>query len=260
MSAPSPRAARDYARPLARRTGPRSSAMDLDWLVQAPLSRDVTAALARHATGTLLDVGCGHRPYEPVAPPGVRWIGMDTKASDRSGADAWALAGALPFRDGAFDTVLCTQVLEHVEDPGAAVAEMVRVLRPGGKLIVTVPQAWFLHEEPYDFWRFTRYGLRALLARAGAQLVEERSQGGFFAMAGIFAYVHAGSYLRWLAERRGPPAAPSGRVPAWRRALAPLRLPMAAVNLVLGALDRVPHPRIFALNHLAVAVRPPRTP
>jgi hypothetical protein len=77
-------------------------------------------------------------------------------------------------------------------------------------------------------------------------------------MAGIFATVHLGSYVQWIAE--GPRATPAQprRPPLWRRVLWPLRWPMALVNLVFAALESIPHPRIFALNNLIIAKRPDR--
>jgi SAM-dependent methyltransferase len=69
--------------------------------------------------------------------------------------------------DGSFDVVLSTQVLEHVPDPLAALGEFRRVLRSGGSLIATVPFIWEEHETPFDFYRYTRYGLEHLLGLAG---------------------------------------------------------------------------------------------
>ena len=83
--------------------------------------------------------------------------------------------------------------------------------------------------------------------------MEIRAQGGFWSMAGIFTFVHVGSYIRWAAERRSPVARQSGVQAPWRRLLWPLRLPMAVANLLLAALEAIPQPGIFALNHLVVA-------
>jgi ubiquinone/menaquinone biosynthesis C-methylase UbiE len=65
------------------------------------------------------------------------------------------------------DAVLSTQVLEHVADPLSVLAEFFRVLKPDGRLWLTAPFVWYLHEEPYDYYRFTSHGLRFLLERAG---------------------------------------------------------------------------------------------
>ncbi len=246
-----------YERSPQRRTRHRSSPLDPDWLLQRLLADDVTGSLAVHARGRVLDLGCGGRPYEECAPAGVRWFGADAPGST-SHPDAWSLAHALPFAAGSFSTVLCTQVLEHLADPGAALCEVGRVLEPGGKLILSAPQSWFLHEEPYDFYRYTRFGLDHLCRDAGLVPIEWKSQGGFFAMVGIFFSAHLGSYARWAAERgRDRQATRPIGTPRWRRLLAPLRWPMALVNIVFAALDAIPHPGIFAVNHLVVAQKTP---
>jgi SAM-dependent methyltransferase len=240
---------------MVRRATAGSSPLDPDWLLQRHLGRDVASALATHARGRLADVGCGLRPYQACVPAGVSYLGVDVSAGG-SRPDVCAVAAMLPFADASFDTVLCTQVLEHVPDPAAVLHEIGRVLRPGGRLILTAPQTWFLHEEPNDFMRFTRFGLESLCRRAGLIPIELRAQGGFWAVVGIFLSVHLGSYARWLAERRrGRAPLQHGRSPAWRRLLWPLRWPMAAANLVFAALDAIPHPRIIAVNHLVVAER-----
>jgi SAM-dependent methyltransferase len=250
-----PSRADEYRGSIVRRATGATSPLDPDWPVQRQLVRDIRRALKGNGSGTVLDVGCGGRPYEPWLAPGSAYVGFDTRASPSSVVDAWALAAALPVRTAAVDTVLCTQVLEHLPDPAAAIQEMARVLRPGGTLILTAPQAWFLHEEPFDFFRFTRYGLEALCRRGGLDVVQTNSQGGFWAMAAVFGVVHLGSYVKWFAERRGAPQ-PHGKVSRWRRLLAPLRWPMALVNLAAVALDAIPHPGIFAVNHLVVARKP----
>jgi SAM-dependent methyltransferase len=245
-----------YERALDRRRSGASSPLDPDWLVQRALRRDIAGALARHSGERVLDIGCGRRPYQTLAPDGVKWIGVDASASASSEPDVWCLADALPFASASFSTVLCTQVLEHLAEPQAALAEMARVLAPGGRLILTAPQAWFLHEEPFDFYRYTRFGLDHLCRRAGLAPVETSTQGGFFAMLGIFLIVHVGSYARWAAERCGSGERAARRgTPGWRRMLAPLRWPMAVVNVAFAVLDAIPQPGIFAVNHLVVAIK-----
>ena len=64
--------------------------------------------------------------------------------------------------------MVCTQVLEHVPDPGAALSEFLRVLRPGGRVAISTPLTWFLHETPHDYYRYTSYGLTHLSTRPGS--------------------------------------------------------------------------------------------
>jgi SAM-dependent methyltransferase len=82
------------------------------------------------------------------------------------------------------DTVLCTQVIEHVRDPQSLLRESARVLRVGGHLILSAPLMNVVHEPPYDYFRFTPYGLRLLFENAGFEVVCIRHQGGGWAMLG----------------------------------------------------------------------------
>lgn len=132
----------------------------------------------RHLVGgRLLDAGCGNRPYaiwyEPLVDEAVS---LDAAVGD--GVSVVGFADHLPFKDGSFDTVLCTEVLEHVTDAERAAAEMRRVLRPGGHALVTVPFLYPVHEAPYDFRRLTHFGLRSLFERHGFEVVGLEARGG----------------------------------------------------------------------------------
>ncbi|MCX8108509.1 MAG: class I SAM-dependent methyltransferase [Verrucomicrobiae bacterium] len=134
--------------------------------------------------GVILDVGCGMKPYEPLlAGAHDRWIGTDNPLSMKSSydelvmADVYADCLALPFQHATFDTVICTQVIEHVPEPQRAICEIARVLRPGGVLILTAPMLWPLHEEPYDFFRYTSHGLSRLLTSAGLVVLRQVQRG-----------------------------------------------------------------------------------
>jgi SAM-dependent methyltransferase len=113
----------------------------------------------------VLDIGCGHKPYRDLFPT-VHYWGMDHGTVDTS-PDLVGDALSLPIRDQSVDIVFATQVIEHVTNPHAMVRECKRVLRPNGFLILSAPFFWPLHEEPYDFFRFTKYGFAQLLKDAG---------------------------------------------------------------------------------------------
>jgi SAM-dependent methyltransferase len=121
----------------------------------------------------LLDLGCGTRPfrelYEHCA---TLCIGTDVPFSyhDVSVADVYSMAHALPFASAVFDIVLCTEMLEHVPDPAAVLSEIRRILKPGGRLIMTTPFLVPLHEEPHDFFRYTSHGLKHLCASASLEI------------------------------------------------------------------------------------------
>lgn len=123
---------------------------------------------AQCAAGRLLDVGCGAKPYAPLFAAKVdSHVGLDlaTSPHDQSTVDIYADAASLPFADNSFDTVLCTEVLEHLPEPCRAIDELHRVLKPNGRIILTCCQTFQLHEQPRDFYRFTRFGLAHLLSR-----------------------------------------------------------------------------------------------
>ncbi len=114
--------------------------------------------VSRYATETeTLDIGCGGAPYAKYFP---HRIGFDHVLGP--GVDVVGDAHNLPFQDDQFERILCTEVLEHLIDPPKAIAEMSRVLKPGGLLILTTRFLFPIHDAPHDYWRFTRYGLAHL--------------------------------------------------------------------------------------------------
>ena len=148
------------------------------------LLHDVKQAIEEHAFGHLLDIGCGNKPYQ-------NWynavtslqIGCDMAQSDAQKVDVICPATALAFEDNQFNTALCTQVLEHVYDHNAVLREANRVLQPGGKLILTVPFCWELHEEPHDFFRISKHGIKRLFEENNFSVVSIKSNGGKWAAA-----------------------------------------------------------------------------
>lgn len=149
--------------------------------------------------GRLLDVGCGQKPYAEIIRNVDAYVGLDvpTTMHGVSKIDVVGTALALPFQDSTFDNVLCTEVLEHISDPLAVLREMRRVTKPGGTLLLTVPLSEQLHEEPYDFYRFTKYALDYLLGRAGWHIQRVYERGGTWLELGYrlssFLYSAAGA-------------------------------------------------------------------
>lgn len=160
----------------------------------------MAVAASAHAGGRLLDVGCGLKPFQPMFAPYVsEHVGVDHPDSPHAltSVDVLATAYEIPLPDGSFDTVLMSEVLEHLETPQAALSEALRLLRPGGKLILTTPFIWVLHEEPRDFYRYSPYGLRHLLDGAGFEVLEVIPVGGQWTTLGLmFGYAVAQTPLR----------------------------------------------------------------
>jgi SAM-dependent methyltransferase len=121
------------------------------------------------AGARMADVGAGDAPFRELFAH-TQYATLDWGQSPHEGAravDIVASADAIPVRDGAFDAALLTQVLEHVPDPRAVLGELHRILAPGGRLYVTVPLVWELHELPHDYYRYTSAGLSELMKSAG---------------------------------------------------------------------------------------------
>ena len=111
---------------------------------------------------TILDIGCGKKPYQPFFfDKSDLYIGVDIGPHEL--ADVLCVGEKIPFRESFFSVNICNQVLEHVEEPSAVVDEISRVLKPGGLLFLSTHGNWPVHECPYDYWRWTSYGLKKLL-------------------------------------------------------------------------------------------------
>jgi SAM-dependent methyltransferase len=127
--------------------------------------------------GPRLDIGGGDGRYRALlAGPGGRVVELDRVAD--SGVEVLADAHALPVRSGIAGLVVLAEVLEHLAEPGIALQEGYRVLRPGGLLAITTPQYWHVHGHPSDFYRFTDHGLRYQCERAGFTVLDCWSRGG----------------------------------------------------------------------------------
>jgi SAM-dependent methyltransferase len=129
--------------------------------------------------GAVLDVGCGEMPFRRLLPSGTTYKAIDVPAADDFGMsrrpEIVDFDGIhIPFPDASFNHILCTEVLEHAADPAALVADMQRVLAPGGTIVATVPFSARVHHAPHDYHRFTRYRLAQIFSAIGAVEIYER--------------------------------------------------------------------------------------
>lgn len=126
----------------------------------------------------VLDVGAGAMTHRYLVKPVAKnYITLD-KFKEHPDLDVVADAAEMPFPDAKFDVVISIQVLEHVPNPEKVFSEIARVLIPGGHAIITVPHLSFVHGEPHDYFRYTKYGLAELGRRAGLVAEEVRPLGG----------------------------------------------------------------------------------
>jgi SAM-dependent methyltransferase len=171
---------------------------DHGYIATSLLERSI-AALAPRLQGRLLDVGCGTQPYRTYFAQAAQIVACDFDAN-RGPVDFTCPADQIPVEAGSFDTVLCTEVLEQVPDTHAVWREFFRILRPGGRVLLTAPMYWPAHEIPYDFYRYPFHGFCALVREGGFEIEELRSRGGSWAFLGQVGMHVAGHWLpaRWM--------------------------------------------------------------
>ena len=212
------------------------------------------AALLPQVRETLADVGAGAQPFRDLLPRDVRYIAVDIEEAEQHfgyrAQDTRYFRGArLPLADGEAATVLCTETLEHVEEPTAFLCELRRVLSPDGRLILTVPFAARWHFVPHDYWRFTPAGLERVLAQSGFREIRVYARGGALAVAGYKVW---GLILLLLAGngRRGAAGAIA-------RMLGFALLPLGAVAVLAGHLGlKFPGTAEDTLGYTVLAHRP----
>ncbi len=139
----------------------------------------------RYAHGSLIDLGCGDMPYrEAILPLVTSYDGQDLFPRSDSVRYVCDLESMTPIKENQYDTALLIEVLEHLPHPWLALAEIYRILKPGGILVLSVPHLSRLHDEPHDYYRYTHYGLRCLLRDAGFDIIEVAEKGSIFSFLG----------------------------------------------------------------------------
>ena len=147
-----------------------------------------------HARGRLLDLGCGRVPlYEAYSAyvEEITCLDWPNSVHDILHIDlACDLNQPIPLPSASFETIVISDVLEHLAEPNAVCSEMSRLLSPGGKILMNVPYLFWIHEEPHDFYRYPEFGLRYLANKAGLKpLTVEPVGGPFEVMADILAKI-----------------------------------------------------------------------
>ena len=210
----------------------------------------VKEAAAQPSRSIVIDAGAGECRFAKDFHQHC-YVGVDFAR----GEEAWDysqlnLVGdlkALPIRSGCADVALSTQVLEHVPNPDQVIQEIGRILRPGGRLYLSAPQGWGEHQQPYDFYRFTRFSLQQLLHQAGFTGLDIRPMGGYFHYLG-----HRLTYIPKIlfSPRRG----------IARLLLLPLEIACLAFFCLIAPiacyyLDRLDSQKEFTLGYRVVAIK-----
>lgn len=199
------------------------------------LTRVLFPRIETYIHGRCLDAGAGRSAYQPILIESA-----DTYVSlDINWKPGLHTAGSLlhlPFQTASFDSIVCSQVLEHVPEPQQAIMEMARCLKPGGVAIFTVPHLSYLHNEPHDYFRFTKHGLRHLMDSAGLDIIEITPAGGLLSFLGHIASLIGKALLYPI-----PVFGPLG-----------VRLNAYYARFVVMLDRRVDKQKLYALNYVAV--------
>lgn len=170
--------------------------------------RDLMKNISKSADkldGKLLDVGCGRKPYKKIFRNVTEYTGMDIEnpGHDHSeeDIDVYYDGKTFPFPDNSFDSVLTNQVFEHVFNPTEFLSEINRVLKPNGYLLLTVPFIWDEHEQPFDYGRYSSFGIKHILKNNNFLVLEYRKscQGikTVFQLFNLYIYKKFFSKNRW---------------------------------------------------------------
>ncbi len=134
--------------------------------------------LGQNISGDVLDFGCGSKPYESLFPRAAAYIGVDLEGTGHNHSDSkidvFYNGKSLPFQDSQFDAVVSFEVFEHVFNLPEIIKEIRRVTKESGQLLVSIPFAWNEHEIPYDYARYTSFGISHLLEKCGYEIVDIR--------------------------------------------------------------------------------------
>jgi SAM-dependent methyltransferase len=196
--------------------------------------------------GRVLEIGSGDRRLEKHLRVDARYIALDYPPSGKrygKRPDVWGDAVRLPFRAATLDAVVLLEVLEHLPDPRTALTEASRVVIPGGCVLLSFPFLYPIHDAPYDYSRFTQFGLQQMAAEAGLELVRLTERGGPAEAAALLASLALAKTALQAVERR--------RLAAL--AVLPLTLLVPLINLAGWFLSRmIPVKQFMPTGYVAV--------
>lgn len=162
------------------------------------------ADLAVNITGKTLDIGCGSKPYAHLYQSN-EYVGLEIDTPQNranKNADYFYDGNNFPFDDGSFDSVVANEVFEHVFNPNQFLSETLRILKPKGMVLLTMPFVWDEHEQPYDFARYSSFGIKSLLEKHGFEIVEQRKSIDdirvIFQLLNVYSYKKTVTKNAWL--------------------------------------------------------------
>ena len=201
---------------------------------------------------TMLDAGAGECKWRENFPE-CNYIGLDYKVGDATWDFSKVLLEAnlnekIPLEDTSVDVVICIQVLEHLSEPKQALREMARVLKPGHCVFLTTPFCQAEHQQPYDFYRYTRYGLAYLAREAGLEVCYIKPMGGYFLlMRDLLTQMHHVQFYN---------ASPWINIISWPWRMALKVLNVALMPPILALLDKLDTHPALTLGYMTKARKP----
>lgn len=198
--------------------------------------------------GSVMDFGCGSKPYKSLFSI-TEYVGVDFKGQGHSHEneiiDVYYDGISLPFEDNRFDGIFSSEVFEHVFNLEHIITELNRVLKPGGKMMVTCPFAICEHEAPNDFARYTSYGFKDLLTRNGFEIVHfEKAGSAVETISQLFI-----SYFYTFVIRRI-----FGKIPIVRTAVHWLVVPLMNILAILFNIILPKGPDLY-MNNVVLVVK-----
>jgi SAM-dependent methyltransferase len=165
-------------------------------MLQLQQTREVIKYCAKYVKGKTLDFGAGTAKYKKIiAPLTSEYVAFDMVAGPNIDVVGDILSS--PFQDAEFETIICSQVLEHIQKPWLVAKEINRILKVDGICIVTVPFLIPYHADPSDFFRFTKQGLISIFEDSGFKIIESGTYGGnYTVLADLFRFTYLNPYKR----------------------------------------------------------------
>jgi len=170
-------------------------------LIYHIMDEEIRRCAKSYLRGKLLDIGCGTKPYKRILSSHVtEHVGLDQPKPFNAAAEVDLIGTAynIPAKDASFDSAISTAALEHLAEPEIALRECNRILKPGGIAVYTVPFIWHLHAEPWDYFRFSKFGLHHLFEKTGFEVIEIKPMAGFWATSVTMACYYMERFHRGL--------------------------------------------------------------